>query len=236
MMNTYLKSTKRSAKESLRSRRVYQSLSNVPGLAVPLLIALSVVRCGSPVIDRELGEYVSSFEHHCKVEVDVNVVFADLEPPMIGRAYLGGRVDIDQTFWKSANDYQREVLTFHELGHAILYQGHRDKSIMSKYLLSAIEYKNNREWYINELCTFDQVNRLHRQWSISNMRYTPDSQMQEARSRTWNESINAVGLGDWGDDYDSLHIPSSRRKSNFNRGLYFKFIRSLRYYVLQIFS
>jgi hypothetical protein len=70
---------------------------------------------------------------------------------------------IDIGFYKSAKDYEKEALIFHELGHCVLNRPHLDKceltfqdscifpsSLMSS-VLHMTAYKLNKDYYLQEL-------------------------------------------------------------------------------------
>lgn len=70
-------------------------------------------------------------------------------------------VTIDITFWNNSSQLTREFVVFHELGHCVLLQGHREVSDNQGNCLSLmnsgtsgcrVAYNhNNRDYYINEL-------------------------------------------------------------------------------------
>ena len=82
----------------------------------------------------------------------------------IGLCETGGglrRVTFDPDFWNSVSETQRELLAHHELGHCVLYRGHRSEllstgkyaSIMYPIIMSSSTYMANYDYYQNELCT-----------------------------------------------------------------------------------
>ena len=66
-------------------------------------------------------------------------------------------VSIDKEFWNNLDDSRREVLIYHELGHCLLWQDHREHSIMQAILLDSLEYSLHREYYVTELFNFHNV-------------------------------------------------------------------------------
>lgn len=72
------------------------------------------------------------------------------------------RVTFDPDFWNSVSETQRELLAHHELGHCVLYRGHRSStlssgayaSIMYPIIMSTATYQGNYEYYQNELFTY----------------------------------------------------------------------------------
>jgi hypothetical protein len=81
---------------------------------------------------------------------------------VIGLCETGGgqrRVTLDPDFWDSVSETQRELLAHHELGHCVLYRGHKTStlsssayaSIMYPLIMSSSTYTNNYEYYQEEL-------------------------------------------------------------------------------------
>ena len=75
-------------------------------------------------------------------------------------SHTPGHIVIDQGFWLRANAAFREMIVFHELGHCVLFQGHREgthpngtcQSIMRSGLDGCIDnYRPaTREFYLDE--------------------------------------------------------------------------------------
>ena len=73
-------------------------------------------------------------------------------------------ITIDLSFWENANPALRELVVFHELGHCVLNQGHREGennqgaciSLMNSGTSGCNVYYNeeNREYYLDELFNF----------------------------------------------------------------------------------
>lgn len=72
------------------------------------------------------------------------------------------RIILNTVKWNVFNEWEREALVFHELGHCLLHRDHvesmvsRDekmipKSLMFPYLLSWETYLLNRDYYLEEL-------------------------------------------------------------------------------------
>jgi len=71
------------------------------------------------------------------------------------------RITVDLTFWRQANDLEKEFLVFHELGHCFLNREHLDQSNNDGSCLSIMHsglsgcrntyQSNTRETYLNEL-------------------------------------------------------------------------------------
>jgi len=49
---------------------------------------------------------------------------------------------IDQAFWESSSNRLREFIIFHELGHCVLYRGHRDEQDSNGFCLSIMRSSN----------------------------------------------------------------------------------------------
>jgi hypothetical protein len=72
------------------------------------------------------------------------------------------RVTFDPDFWNSVSETQRELLAHHELGHCVLYRGHRSDvlssgayaSIMYPVIMGSSTYTGNYDYYQNELFTW----------------------------------------------------------------------------------
>lgn len=115
-----------------------------------------LIGCGREV-PSDVQYYVNLFEQEYQgvtgkeIDVNINIVFATLPEKIAGRCLANGSVEIDEEYWKGIREVLREILVFHELGHCILNQGHRNNSIMQSTLLDPVAYKNNREYYIKEL-------------------------------------------------------------------------------------
>ena len=75
-------------------------------------------------------------------------------------------ITIDLDFWINASRDRRELVVFHELGHCVLYQDHREEendenaclSIMNSGTSGCFVYYNdiNREYYLDELFNFTE--------------------------------------------------------------------------------
>lgn len=99
---------------------------------IALMLLLSA--CGTKeksIIEPSLVSYVQSFEMKIGVPVNnVDVVFKPIKYPTIGLCYRGGgeknKVEIDPVQWKKMDEYGREQLMYHELGHCVLGLGHND--------------------------------------------------------------------------------------------------------------
>jgi len=81
---------------------------------------------------------------------------------VIGLCETGGgkrRVTFSTSFWNSVSETQRELLAHHELGHCVLYRGHRTTllsngayaSLMYPIIMGSSTYLNNYNYYQQEL-------------------------------------------------------------------------------------
>lgn len=69
------------------------------------------------------------------------------------------RVTFDPDFWYSVSETQREILAHHELGHCVLFRGHRTSilssgiyaSIMYPQIMKSSTYTSNYDYYQDEL-------------------------------------------------------------------------------------
>ena len=72
------------------------------------------------------------------------------------------RVTFDPDFWNSVSETQRELLAHHELGHCVLYRGHRTAvlssgnyaSLMYPIIMRSSSYLDNYAYYQNELFNY----------------------------------------------------------------------------------
>lgn len=72
------------------------------------------------------------------------------------------RVTFSTTFWNSVSETQRELLAHHELGHCVLYRGHRTAvlssgnyaSLMYPIIMKSQTYLDNYAYYQDELFNF----------------------------------------------------------------------------------
>lgn len=70
-------------------------------------------------------------------------------------------IQVNALQWSRSNNYQREMVIFHELAHCFLFKGHTEgfdnhghKSLMGSLIFSTEEYKMNREKFLNELFSY----------------------------------------------------------------------------------
>jgi hypothetical protein len=76
-------------------------------------------------------------------------------------AHQGNHIIIDKEFWDQSSFTLREMVVFHELGHCVLAQGHREDTDKQGNCLSIMQSgtqdcrllynQTNREYYLDEL-------------------------------------------------------------------------------------
>jgi beta-lactamase regulating signal transducer with metallopeptidase domain len=75
---------------------------------------------------------------------------------------------INKNLWESLTQVQKEMLLFHELGHCILGRTHKNTfisadqttipaSLMSSILISEKSYSNYRDYYLQELFLYGEI-------------------------------------------------------------------------------
>lgn len=134
-----------------------------------LIITLSFVQV--PFIqktDPEFTPYIQEFEKYYNNKVKTPIIFGnDFEKSTIGVCITYNKhikiIQINPRFWNVANQYEKEALIFHELGHCELDKDHNDgfyqfkehqtipASLMRSQLLDSNTYTTYRNYYIYEL-------------------------------------------------------------------------------------
>lgn len=130
------------------------------------ILSLFTIACGKPsyVVHPKIQPYVSMFVEYSYYLnkytpiTDLRADFGDLDSTTLGICdYNTTTITLDKTYWKTANEYARQVLVFHELGHCILDRGHKEEKVngvptsimypinMTKY------YIDHEDYYIHEL-------------------------------------------------------------------------------------
>jgi len=140
---------------------------------IVILLSSLLVSCGLSIenvaVPASVQPYAAAFENVHGVVRGIQWEFDNLPSPVIGRCTLpNGIIELDNTYWASASDTQREETVTHELGHCILYRAHLNTldangnpvSLMNAYLLDATLYSDNRVYYLNELFNFSNVPML----------------------------------------------------------------------------
>lgn len=110
--------------------------------------------------------HIREFEKLCRCKNFVPIYFSKLKGNHVGECRwfkglkLFRNIHLDEDYWEKSDEYEREALIFHELGHCVLDREHDDsiifvdsgprpKSLMNSFLFS--EYKKNRGYYIWEM-------------------------------------------------------------------------------------
>ena len=96
----------------------------------------------------------------------VNATIGEIDKPnVIGQCSWNQahehNIVLDQDYWRTANDMQREFLVFHELGHCVLGRDHVDDADANNHCISimssgtgdcrVVYSQNNRNRLLNEL-------------------------------------------------------------------------------------
>jgi len=140
------------------------------------LLAIIFISCNKEKIDIELQTYVDDFFFEADKRnmnlsrKNLTVVFNEnINSCGIGYSDFEGkgkrRVEINMSFscWQVLSDIQKEILIFHELGHAILERGHKNEKLpngMFTSLMAEGDILNGlytefslelRDYYIDEL-------------------------------------------------------------------------------------
>ncbi len=125
-------------------------------------------------VDNGLQSYFNSFENEARMrgqEIDLSEynLTASIEEihedGVAGTCSFGSNIPntivIDRQFWINSSPNRREMVVFHELGHCVLGQGHRDDqnqngiclSIMNSGLAGcSVAYNSqNKDYYLDEL-------------------------------------------------------------------------------------
>lgn len=117
-------------------------------------------------VDPDFQPFVDKFIDMFKIDT-IDVIYVDIyynqqSGNVIGVCKIKGEekdIEIDPEWWSKANDLNREILMFHELGHCVLSQGHRNYelsdhcpgSIMDTYHIGAYCYNKHYDYYIDEM-------------------------------------------------------------------------------------
>jgi len=141
-------------------------------LRLILLLSVSsmLIGCGNGfrpinvgVVDPEFEPYVELFLDYANIpSINVDMYFNNQSGNVIGVCKTRGnekKIEIDGVWWYSASELDREILIFHELGHCVLGQGHRNYtlsdgcrgSVMDEYHIGAYCYEKHYDYYLEEL-------------------------------------------------------------------------------------
>ncbi|MDQ3017087.1 MAG: hypothetical protein M3R25_10280 [Bacteroidota bacterium] len=149
------------------------------GYALSVIVILTIYGCEpdaaiSYVVETPLQDYFERFIDEAavrgrEVEDETYQVSARIdeikEPNVIGQCSWNQNnahnIVVDEDYWKTASDLQREFLVFHELGHCVLGKEHNDgadgrgncESIMSSGTgnCRVVYSKTNRDVLLDEL-------------------------------------------------------------------------------------
>lgn len=126
------------------------------------------------VIDSQVQDLVDLFVEEAEernVELDLTGLTIEFKDevevggdPFCGYAFStspGALIQMSQSCWDGFDEYEKEVLMFHELGHALLFRPHDDRTFENGSHMSTMhsgalrEYGqwtlDRREYYLNEL-------------------------------------------------------------------------------------
>jgi hypothetical protein len=120
----------------------------------------------NPIFD----SYKVSFAKDCELNpIGIAIDFAKLADPAVGECWtweekkrLKHTIKIDQSYWDSADDNEKEWLIYHELGHCVKDLDHLEEtfpdgsptSIMASFIPENATYllRDSRTYYISQLC------------------------------------------------------------------------------------
>ena len=125
-------------------------------------------------VSPQLWDYFQRFEEEAasrgfSIDLNNDNLEADIEE--ISEDYVAGtctfhsqmpnRIIIDEGFWSQSSDLFREMVIFHELGHCVLYRGHREDAFGNGACVSIMRSgvdgcsdnyrQNTRAYYLDEL-------------------------------------------------------------------------------------
>jgi len=125
-----------------------------------------------------LEKYFLSFENEARkrnliidlAELDLTAEISEINEDNVAgtcsySSHFPNHITIDSSFWNNASDIIREMVVFHELGHCVLGQGHREETDVNGNCLSIMQsgtegcrllYDDlNRTYYLDEFFLFD---------------------------------------------------------------------------------
>lgn len=106
-----------------------------------------------PYVDRVEQLYtLYGLEKQAEEINSLTIEFRDLPKGYVGFCFpFRGKLDIDEPFWLSASDAEKEELIIHEIGHCILGLEHSDvPSIMQASGMLSDLYPANYQVFLNE--------------------------------------------------------------------------------------
>lgn len=143
-------------------------MSNKVKLCLIVLISLLAASCGpnKPTYSLESEEfrpYLDSFFYEAGIRgkalppISLTIRFGAVDPPALAYTAQGGdesTITMDPEVWRWAWDTQRELILYHEFGHAILHKGHTPYStpaIMNPTIMLSSYYLTHRTQLIDDL-------------------------------------------------------------------------------------
>ena len=162
---------------------MFEKLYNDIVIAATCMVFILIAGCGEnfepeqpdPGIHADLIEYVERFEDIAKEYHGDDYVLPEMDIDIGDTSNVANTSGCfscvtvgwcvrhsDKPSQISYSDAEKELLMFHELGHCVLDRRHRDTltphdvplSIMATIMIDVEVYKNNREYYIDELFTY----------------------------------------------------------------------------------
>ncbi len=135
-------------------------------------------------VESELANYYSLFEAEAAARgIFIDLANYDLESRIVEieeenvagtcqfHSHSNNIVTIDLEFWENATPTLRELVVFHELGHCVLYQGHREEENNQGACLSIMNSgtsgcrvlytEQNRDYYLDELFEFSSMSAMN---------------------------------------------------------------------------
>lgn len=143
-------------------------------IAVVCLVCTNCTKSDESFSNTELTVYFDLFEQEAAIrgfEIDLKAMgitghFVNIsEKHVAGRCKYSDRnpamVMVDKHFWSTSNEFQKEHVIFHELGHCILSRDHRNEALESGECVSimasdnricaAVYMPETRKAYLDEL-------------------------------------------------------------------------------------
>jgi hypothetical protein len=147
-----------------------------------LLSGCSVAPIQTAVIPTEFCSYIEEFQHQANKHNrqlkqnrldNLQIFYKETKPQANGDQVVGVcytsydpsisvvvfRIEIDPTYWnEESNNWDKELLIAHELGHCLLDKKHNDDmigsrpaSIMNTYLMDGDVFYKYRDYYYEEM-------------------------------------------------------------------------------------
>lgn len=136
-----------------------------------LIVLLSLLLCSCTAKNNHpnvVKPFVKQFEDKYKISADhVDISFVDHydDVKVVGWcSIVAGVVKVTflKSYWNKSSNDTKTTLTFHELGHCILYRYHRNdrfqdgcyRSFMSTIIMNDVCFLRHKETLYNELTSF----------------------------------------------------------------------------------